>query len=294
MSTQSAFATLPPITGAAVVVSFTMYPVDVVRAFCMANPGMGASEGLRNFLQAHGVQGFLKKGLAAEISRASTSRMLKFWLQPIAHNTFFGVDQGKGTPVTKGVAGALATIPEAFVITPLENLKIAEQLDKDKKFNGLADTGKHLTRTRGLFGGLYIGYFGIQCRQMLWTGGFFLSLDEGKRQVSKVISNPLPQDILSGFFSGVLGTALCCWCDVVRSVIQKKAIADTFDASIPRPSALTHVNPALFFSETAALYASKGFGGLYAGVGAKCVHMGGSGALLAVLMPRFKKLWGCS
>lgn len=32
-------------------------------------------------------------------------------------------------------------------------------------------------------------------------------------------------------------------------------------------------------------------GGLYAGVGPKMIHLGGSGAILAVLMPRFKGMW---
>lgn len=41
------------------------------------------------------------------------------------------------------------------------------------------------------------------------------------------------------------------------------------------------------------LPAEKGFmNGLYAGVHVKAVHLGGSGALLAVLMPRFKTWFG--
>ena len=41
------------------------------------------------------------------------------------------------------------------------------------------------------------------------------------------------------------------------------------------------------------MYSAKGIGGLYAGVGVKMVHLGGSGAILAVLVPRFKTMWGC-
>lgn len=287
----SLFATLPPVAGAAIVVSFTMYPVDVVRAFCMAHPGMGASAGLSAFLNAHGFKGFIKKGMVAELSRATFSRGIKFWLQPIVHENLFHTDQSRGTPLTKGFAGALATFPEVMVISPLENLKIAEQLDKDNRFRSISDTARHLYKTRGLFGGFYIGYLGVQMRQVLWTGGFFLSLDEFKRAVSSGISQPIMQDVLSGFGAGVFGTGLCCWCDVVRSVIQKNAIADTFDTAIARPSALNHVNPMVFFGEASKLHAEKGVRGLYAGGLVKCVHMGGSGALLAVLMPRFKKWW---
>merc|ERR1711879_369878 len=49
------------ITGGAVVTSIVMYPVDVVRAICMSNPGTGAGEALSGFLKAHGMMGFVKR-----------------------------------------------------------------------------------------------------------------------------------------------------------------------------------------------------------------------------------------
>merc|ERR1719331_1652148 len=109
-----------------------------------------------------------------------------------------------------------------------------------------------------------IGYAGMQVRQFLWTGGFFLTLDVYKGAVANVVSNKLAQDVLSGFAAGATGTALNCWTDVCRSVVQKKALADTFDPAIPRPSIVTVYSPVGFFQEAAALGASKGIGGLYA------------------------------
>lgn len=83
-----------------------------------------------------------------------------------------------------------------------------------------------------------------------------------------------------------------CWTDVVRSVVQKEAINATFDASIPNPGGFNlALNPVPFFSKMAEINAAKGIGGLYAGVSVKCVHLGGSGAILAVLVPRFKDMW---
>merc|ERR1712039_880897 len=158
------------------------------------------------------------------------------------------------------------------------------------KFKGSADIAKHILKTRG-FSGLMIGFSGMQVRQCLWTGGFFLTLDFYKGAVGNLVSNKLAQDVLSGFAAGATGTALNCWTDVCRSVVQKKALADTFDPSIPRPSALSPYNPIPFFGEAGKLYASKGIGGMYAGVGPKMVHLGGGGAILAVLMPRFKQMW---
>jgi len=285
-------ATLPPVTGAAVVTSIVMYPADVVRAICMANPGTGPITAVSGFVGTHGMKGFVQQGLAAEITRASFSRAIKFWLQPIAHTTFFGKDQSKGTAVTKGVAGALATIPEVITISPLENLKLAEQLDKEKRFKGMADVTQHLMKTRGpAF--FYCGYIGMQIRQCLWTGGFFLSLDLFKDAAAKGTSNKLAQDILSGFGAGVFGTCLNCWTDVCRSVIQKEAIADTFKPEVKAPSAFDAcLNPATFFGQAAKIYNANGIGGLYSGFGVKCVHLGGSGAILAVLVPRFKEWYG--
>jgi solute carrier family 25 2-oxodicarboxylate transporter 21 len=282
--------TLPPICGGAVVTSVVMYPVDVVRAICMSNPGTGAGEALSGFLKAHGVMGFVKQGLVAEVTRASISRAIKFFMQPIVHKGIYGVPETKGTPISKGLAGAIGTFPEVLAISPLENIKLAAQLDKEGKFAGSADIAKHIMRTRGVHG-FMIGYAGMQVRQCLWTGGFFLTLDIYKGAVKGVISNNLACDVISGFAAGATGTAFNCWTDVCRSIVQKKALADSFDAAIPRPSLLSIYSPGPFFSEAATLAKAKGIGGLYAGVGPKMVHLGGSGAILAVLMPRFKSMY---
>jgi len=287
---SSSLDTLPPVCGAAFVTSIVMYPVDVVRAICMSNPGTSAGGALKGFLEAHGMMGFVRQGLVAEVSRATISRGVKFFMFPIVHKGMFGVPDTQGNPMTKGIAGALATIPEVFAISPLENIKLASQLDKDGKFKGSTDVMRHIMKTRG-FGGLMTGYAGMQVRQCLWTGGFFMTLDVYKGIVTPVVGKGLVGDVLSGFVAGATGVALNCWTDVCRSIIQKQALADTFDPTIPRPSALSPYNPGPFFGEAAKLYASKGIGGMYAGVGPKMVHLGGGGALLAVLMPRFKSIW---
>jgi len=275
------------------VTSIVMYPVDVVRAICMSNPGTGAGEALSGFLKTHGVAGFVKQGLVAEVTRASFSRMVKFWMQPIVHTNLYGKPESKGTPISKGIAGALATIPEVLVISPLENMKLAEQLDKDGRFKGPATVAKHLVKTRGVLGGLYIGYAGMQIRQMLWTGTFFCTIGLWKDGVKSVgVSNQLAQDVISGFCAGATGVATNCWTDVSRSVLQKEAIAETFKPDGHRPNPMTHFVPFQFFAQAGKIAAEKGvMGGLYAGVGPKMIHLGGSGAILAVLMPRFKAAW---
>jgi len=291
---MGALDTLPPVTGAAVVTSIVMYPADVIRAICMSNPGTSPPAALQGFLSTHGVKGFVQQGLAAEITRASFSRMIKFWLQPIAHQSMYGKPESQGTPVSKGLSGAISTFPEVITISPLENVKLAEQLDTAKRFNGMASVAKHLMSTRGILGGFYCGYFGMQIRQCLWTGTFFLTLDVWKGLCKNQLGmGGLPADIVSGFGAGASGVMVNCWTDVVRSVVQKEAINATFDTSIPRPNGLSlSLNPVPFFAKMGEIHAAKGIGGLYAGVSVKCVHLGGSGAILAVLMPRFKAMWG--
>jgi solute carrier family 25 2-oxodicarboxylate transporter 21 len=286
----TAVDTLPPICAGAFVTSIVMYPADVVRAICMSNPGTGAGAALKGFVEAHGVMGFVKQGLVAEVTRASMSRAIKFFMQPIVHKSLYGKPETQGTAISKGLAGAIGTVPEVIAISPLENIKLAAQLDKEGKFKGSADITRHIIKTRG-FGGLMTGYAGMQVRQMLWTGGFFLSLDVYKGAVSSVVENKLAGDVLAGFAAGATGTALNCWTDVCRSLVQKKALAATFDPNSVRPSVMEPLNPGPFFSEASAIFSSRGLGGLYAGVGPKMVHLGGSGAILAVLMPRFKTMY---
>jgi len=276
-----------------------MYPVDIVRALVMAQAsGQRASVVtlIKNFYEAHGAIGFIKQGLGPEMARAIFSRVVKFWLQPMTHQIIFKKSEKNGSSFSKGIAGAVATIPEVFIISPFENLKLAQQLDKEKKFKNSSDVLKHLLSKRGV-AGLYLGYFGMQMRQMLWTGTFFLTLDVFQKKMEKIAGGKkLYTDVISGFAAGVAGTMMNCWTDVVRTVIQKQAIADTFDPTKPKQT----INLSYLVSgitsvvETASnIYSHRGISGLYSGFLIKSLYLGGSGSFLAVLVPRFKKLWGC-
>jgi len=289
---SGALATLAPVTCGAATVALVMYPVDVCRALVMSSPGLSAGEAISGFIKTHGIAGFAKQGMAAELSRGTFSRLVKFWVQPIAHEAAFGRKQKDGNPITKGIAGMLATIPEVIVISPLENIKLAEQLDKEKRFNGMGSVAAHLNKTRGS-AGFYIGYSGMQLRQALWTGGFFATSDLFAGWASGVLGKGMGADIVGGFGAGMFGTSLNCWCDVTRTIIQKEAVAATFDPKGKITTWGDNLNIFAFVAKAGEIASSKGFmSGLYAGVHVKAVHLGGSGALLAVLMPRFKQWFG--
>jgi len=95
------------------------------------------------------MMGFVKQGLVAEVSRATISRGVKFFMFPICHKGIYGTPDTQGNPMSKGIAGAVATIPEVFAISPLENIKLAAQLDKEGRFKGTADITRHILKTLG-------------------------------------------------------------------------------------------------------------------------------------------------
>lgn len=287
----TALDTLPPTFAGAGVMSVVMYPVDVVRALCMSTPGLGAKDALSGFMKQHGLIGFVKQGMAVEVCRSSLARGIKFWIQPMAKSKLLE----RGHPnnfVTSGTAGVIATFPEVWAISAMENIKLAQQLDNEGRFKGAADVTRHLIKTRGVLGGLYCGYFGMQLRQVLFTGATFASIDLCKDTLRTVgLSNAMALDVVGGFMSGVIGVSFNCSADVVRSVAQKKQIIASFDPTIPRPSQLDALSPLPFFKEFGILLKARGITGLYAGVGPKMIHLGLGNSILFVLMPRFKTMW---
>ena len=93
-------------------------------------------------------------------------RVVQFFMFPIIHEGFFGRPPSKGDTKTKLVAGVVATLPSSVAITPLENAKIALQLDHQKKFNNsMGKAVKHLLR-RGVLAP-YMGCQGVFTRSAL-------------------------------------------------------------------------------------------------------------------------------
>ena len=89
---------------------------------------------LRNFCNAHGVQGLFTQGLAPELARSTWMRFMTFSLYPLFHLAIAGIEESKGSVLSKSVAAILSSIPEAITIMPLEIAKIALQLDSTNRF----------------------------------------------------------------------------------------------------------------------------------------------------------------
>ena len=113
-----------------------MEPIlQIPVATCTVNFGTQEHAILKPESQPNGAP--KKHSMSHSISRASMSRSIKFFFQPVVHEAVYSKPESQGTPLTKGVAGAIGTVPEVFAISPLENIKIAAQLDTEKRFTGV-------------------------------------------------------------------------------------------------------------------------------------------------------------
>lgn len=299
----STLRTLAPILASAFSVAALMYPLDLVRALQMANAGskLTTLELLKNFKDVHGVSGFFTQGLAPELARSTWMRFIKFGLFPIIHLAVSGLPEKLGTPYTKALAAIVSSIPEAISIMPLEISKIALQLDtknlyKNNMFAAMAD----YYNKKGL-AGFNLGYLGIQYRQASWSAAYFASLDFFQRQTNRFFDSIGGGEfkkrypglikqlvtILSGFFAGVFGACLNTPGDTIRSTIQKRVLSKIMNPSAAVSSELATT----FFGVGQEIVASKGIAGLYAGFQFKAFHLGGGGALMAVMIPFFTKLF---
>lgn len=127
----------------------------------------------------------------------------------------------------------------------------------------------------------------------MWTGGFFLTLDLYKEGLEPQLGKGVYLNTVAGFAAGVTGTVLNCWCDVTRTGIQRRAIKETFGKDFKRPRVgMGYFSGGVseFFGQAGQIYSQKGIAGLYAGFGVKSLYLGGSGALLATLIPFYKQL----
>eukprot|EP00667_Euglena_gracilis_P013237 EG_transcript_13643 len=246
---------------------------------------------LREFHARHGLKGFATQGVVPEMLRATYMRVLKFFLFPITHQAMYGKPETKGNGFTKAMAATVCSLPEGFTIQPMEVAKICLQLDKEKRFkNSSTLVLKEILSTRG-WTGLYVGYFGVQYRQTSWTAAYFGSLKYFTDKAALVIPDEYlkAQQLIGGFQAGMFGALFNTPGDVIRSSLQRQHLG-TPCGHTPFSLGLCWGGVADFFAMGAKIVSQSGASGLYSGFGFKAMHLGGSGALLAALIPLFKSL----
>ena len=285
-------SSLLPITGAAVTTAAIMYPVDVMRALTMSAAGSGTPFSVSTHYKVNGARGFISQGVIPELFKSSSMRVSKFFFFPIVCNGMWGKAPSKSTPFEKGIAGALATVPEILMVSPMEVAKIGLQLDAKNEFNNSGlKFAKHIYSKHGV-SGLYSGWAGMQWRQSAWTGTYFATLSWWRAQTEPSMKNaglpPFACNILSGFLAGCFAAIPNAPGDVVRSVVQRKL----FQESGRVAKGISPAGIAEHFSVAAEIVANSGVKGLFAGFGFKALHLGGSGALMAALIPVLSDMMG--
>jgi len=292
---------LGPVLTSAFVVAALMYPLDLVRALQMADASSGTklstTQLLRNFCNAHGIQGLFTQGLAPELARSTWMRFMKFSLYPLFHTIITGgIEESKGSILSKSMAAILSSIPEAITIMPLEIAKIALQLDSTNRFkNNMFSALGVLFKDRGLQV-FQIGYLGVQLRQGLWSLGYFTSIGFIQKNIEMAITKIAGPDyklkehpgantvaiVVAGFMAGVFGGLLNTPCDIIRTSMQKKVLTQAIGTAIGGNS---------FLSVGQEVLKARGLLGLYVGFKFKSLHLGGGGALMAFFLPLFNDIF---
>lgn len=290
--------TLGPIAAGCFVTAAAMYPVDVVRALRMASAD-GAMDStvmlVRRFVSVHGMAGLVRQGVLPEVVRATWMRCVQFFCMPYFHQKLFGQPVGKGTMLSKSTAGVMATVPAVLSITPLENAKIALQLDHTKQY------GNSMVRVlQQLWGRSWaaplIGWQGVQMRQAAWFAPYVCSLGPLERRCKAVCGDMPGADgiskVLGGFAAGTLGSAINTPFDVVRTNLQKEGI----QRSATGMTSSEVYSMAFGLSDYVRLgnkiVSQNGILAMYRGFAFKAVHLGGSGACLAFFIPFFQRAMG--
>lgn len=305
MAKQSSLQTLTPISAGCMASAAVMYPMDVVRALRMASAGdavyVSTPALLGNFIKAHGVMGLASQGVLPEIARATVMRVVQFFSYPLVHKALFAKEPAQGSPMTKLSAGMLASLPSALAITPLENAKIALQLDSKGEFgNSMTKAVQHLWR-RGVLAP-YVGVQAIFTRSAVSFGPYIAALPYcqkvtipaaknalGDNSTSKTVGN-----LLGGLMAGSLGAAINCPFDLVRTNLQKQAI-ELAKAPMSTGQIMSLAfSPIAYWKVASQIIAARGIGALYMGLTFKIAHIGGMGAANAMFIPYFKRLFGMS
>jgi len=280
--------TLMPIVPSSLIVAVVFYPIDVLRALKMSSAG-GQGVTPQQFYAKYGIKGFFGQGMAPEVTRATVMRVSKFFFSPVMSNQLWGKAPKDCTIPQKMASGALATFPEILAISPFEVAKLGLQVDTTNKYNNnMMAFMKDMYKTRGI-SRLYCGWFGMQCRQSIFTGIFFGTVGTFRKKFRDNGFNPTVAKLGGGFLAGCLGAiGGNIPSDVVRSVVQKKAFSDPARKTygISPAGVIEHITVAR------EIVAANGLKGLYTGWAFKTGYLGAGMSLSTLLIPMFAEMMG--
>jgi solute carrier family 25 2-oxodicarboxylate transporter 21 len=210
---------------------------------------------------------------------------------------------GAGSPGERAVAGAVCTVPEALTIMPLELAKVALQLDTTNRFRGSSRRVMRELVARYGVTGLWVGWVGVQWRQASWTAAYFGSLSFLRSTTDRAFERLAPasavgvtqaSQLVSGFAAGLFGACFNVPGDLIRTTVQRKALAGLADGSSAPLRPLPFFAVGEFLATGAHIADAFGARTLWTGFSWKAVHLGTTGALMAVLLPFWTSVFGAA
>ncbi|CBQ72776.1 related to Carrier protein YMC1, mitochondrial precursor [Sporisorium reilianum SRZ2] len=162
------------------------------------------------------------------------------------------------SPVTQAfVAGMLSGLGSSLITSPIDLIKIREQMDTAARRPGTWRVLQRVVRNEGVFRGVYRGWCTTAVRD-LGYGPYFASYELLNASIRDYTGRPLTNvDMaVSGALAGVVAWLSTFWADVIKTKIQATSRID--DA---------HAKRSLFWATVSETYASGGWRAFFVGVG---------------------------
>ena len=278
--------------GVAAAVELTiMQPLDVIKtrlhlqsARQMHGDRFTSTTGaLRSIHRAEGMRG-LWRGFGTGMTIVVPRRGLKF-----AANSGFASSQLLSHLAPRErclLAGGLAGVCEAILITPLETCKIALQSERTPRGavpSGAAQTIWVIVQ-RGGVAGLYSGLIATMCKHSLHSCVYFASFAElrtmyGPQQDAATWEH-MRFSACAGFAAGVAAGTVNNPFDVVKSQMQVVAAADLGGHSLAKEYAASGGQGLGLLPTMARLLRTDGLSAFSRGLGAKLLRLGPGSAII--------------
>lgn len=155
------------------------------------------------------------------------------------------------------VAGMLSGLGSSMITSPIDLIKIREQMDTSSRKKTTWGVLRHVVRTEGVSKGVFRGWCTTAVRD-LGYGPYFASYELLNASIRSYTGKPLTNvDMaVSGALAGVVAWLSTFWADVIKTKIQAST---RFDDSPGKRS--------LFWATARETYASGGWRAFFVGVG---------------------------
>jgi len=263
----------------------TVVPLDVVKTRLQTRPGRyaGFGDALATISREEG-PAMLMQGAGATAAGYFCYGVSVYPGYEIAKRALFGLVGPRAALEARVplvlLAGAAATVVTCFLITPFEAVRIRMVEQPDYAPTMAAAFGRY-SQEAGL-AALYDGLIPLLVRQVLFGMVKFLVFDSASDVILASLPLEAQQDplvslgvsLLSGAIAGVAAALVSQPADVLLSKVAQGPVDASTEGQLP--GAINQL--ALLMEEARRVVRQFGIGGLYLGIGSRCLW---SGAIIA-------------